>query len=70
MANGSAIRDEVRLVKDHAGTWSWFFGRDRAFVEEQSARYGDADETAPSGSTTPSVAAAAMPLPAYMITAT
>jgi hypothetical protein len=30
----------VRLVKDPFGNWSWFFGRDRAFVEEQIIRYG------------------------------
>jgi hypothetical protein len=38
--DGTVIRDEVRLVKDEHGNWSWFFGRDRAFVEEQIARYG------------------------------
>jgi hypothetical protein len=40
LADGSVIRDEVRLVKDPFGNWSWFFGRDRAFVEEQIIRYG------------------------------
>jgi hypothetical protein len=39
-ADGTELRDEVRLVKDPFGNWSWFFGRDRAFVEEQIARYG------------------------------
>jgi hypothetical protein len=39
-ADGTVVRDEVRLVKDQFGNWSWFFGRDRAFVEEQIARYG------------------------------
>jgi hypothetical protein len=33
------VRDEIRLVKDQFGTWGWFFGRDRAFVEEQIARF-------------------------------
>jgi hypothetical protein len=40
LSDGTVIRDEVRLVKDPLGNWSWFFGRDRAFVEEQIARYG------------------------------
>jgi hypothetical protein len=40
LSDGTVIRDEVRLVKDPFGNWSWFFGRDRAFVEEQTARYG------------------------------
>lgn len=40
MADGTILRDEVRLVKDPFGNWRWFFGRDRAFVEEQIARYG------------------------------
>jgi hypothetical protein len=40
LTDGAVIRDEVRLVKDPLGNWSWFFGRDRAFVEEQIARYG------------------------------
>jgi hypothetical protein len=39
LSDGTVIRDEVRLVKDPLGNWSWFFGRDRAFVEEQIARY-------------------------------
>jgi hypothetical protein len=38
-ADGSDVRGEVRLVKDYAGNWRWFFGRDRAFVEEQIARF-------------------------------
>jgi probable HAF family extracellular repeat protein len=37
-ADGSDVRDEVRLVKDYWGNWSWFFGRDRAAVAEQIAR--------------------------------
>ena len=40
LSDGTVVRDEVRLVKDPFGNWSWFFGRDRAFVEEQIARYG------------------------------
>lgn len=39
-ADGSVVRDEVRLVKGADGEWRWFFGRDRAFVEDQIARYG------------------------------
>jgi hypothetical protein len=38
-ADGREVRGEVRLVKDDRGNWSWFFGRDRAFVEEQIARF-------------------------------
>jgi hypothetical protein len=37
--DGTVVRDEVRLVKDHAGNWCWFFGQTRAFVEEQIARF-------------------------------
>jgi hypothetical protein len=40
LSDGTVIRDEVRLVQDEHGNWSWFFGRDRAFVEKQIARYG------------------------------
>ena len=40
LADGTSIRDEVRLVKADDGVWRWFFGRDRDFVEEQIARYG------------------------------
>ena len=32
----------VRLVRSD-GFFAWFFGRDRAFVEEQESRYGDGD---------------------------
>ena len=32
-------REAVRLARDAAGDWRWFFGRDRAFVEAQIARY-------------------------------
>ena len=38
-ADGAVVRGEVRLVKDEHGNWSWFFGRDRAFVDEQIARF-------------------------------
>lgn len=38
--DGTIVRDEVRLAKDPFGNWGWFFGRDRAFVEEQIARFG------------------------------
>ncbi|MBA2595114.1 MAG: hypothetical protein M3Q50_13760 [Chloroflexota bacterium] len=38
-AGGTTVRGEIRLVKDGYGNWSWFFGRDRAFVEEQIARF-------------------------------
>lgn len=41
LADGSEARSEVRLVQDWHGNWSWFFGRDRAFVEEQIARFGN-----------------------------
>lgn len=40
-ADGSVRREEVRLVRDWDGEWAWFFGRDRAFVAEQVARYGE-----------------------------
>ena len=40
-ADGSLVRDEVRLVKGPDGDWRWFFGRDRVFVEDQIARYGN-----------------------------
>ena len=33
------IEDVVRLVRDGRGEWRWFFGRSRAFVDEQIARY-------------------------------
>lgn len=39
LADGTVVRDEVRLVKDRDGNWGWFFGRDRTFVDEQIARY-------------------------------
>jgi hypothetical protein len=40
LADGTVIRAELRLVQDDHGEWRWFFGRDRAFVEKQIARYG------------------------------
>ena len=40
-ATGPAVREAVRLVRDDAGAWRWFFGRDRAFVDEQIARYAE-----------------------------
>ena len=39
-ADGREVRREVRLVQDWNGDWSWFCGRDRAFVTEQIARFG------------------------------
>lgn len=38
-ADGSVAEDVVRLVQDASGEWRWFFGRDRAFVDEQIAEY-------------------------------
>lgn len=38
-ANGTVVEDVVRLVQDRNGEWRWFFGRNRAFVEAQIARY-------------------------------
>lgn len=37
--DGTEAPETVRLVRDN-GVWRWFFGRDRAFVDEQIARYG------------------------------
>ncbi len=39
LTDGSVIRDEVRLVKDYNGNWTWFFGRDPSFVEDQINRF-------------------------------
>lgn len=36
--NGQVVNDVVRLVFDN-GQWNWFFGRDRAWVEEQNLRF-------------------------------
>jgi hypothetical protein len=44
-AGGTEERDEAHLVKDWNGNWSWFFGRDRAFVEEQIARFDGSTAT-------------------------
>ena len=38
-ADGEEATETVRLVRD-SGVWRWFFGRDRAFLDEQIARYG------------------------------
>lgn len=38
---GNLVRGEVRLVQDPYGNWTWFFGRDRAFVNEQIARFAE-----------------------------
>ncbi len=38
-ADGSVESDIIRLAQDDHGLWRWFFGRDRAFVDEQIARY-------------------------------
>jgi len=38
-ADGPVEAGVVRLVRDETGEWRWFFGRDRAFVEAQIARY-------------------------------
>lgn len=40
-ANGTVTEDVVRLVA-FDGEWRWFFGRTRAFVDEQIARYAGA----------------------------
>jgi hypothetical protein len=37
-ADGEETAGVMRLVRD-GGAWRWFFGRDRAFVEEQIERY-------------------------------
>jgi hypothetical protein len=37
-ADGTVVEDVVRLVYD-MGAWKWFFGRDRAWVDEQIRRY-------------------------------
>lgn len=37
-ADGSVTLDVVRLV-EHDATWRWFFGRDRAWVDEQIRRF-------------------------------
>ncbi len=42
-ADGSVTEGVLRLVESE-GEWRWFFGRDRAFVEAQTARFGGAPE--------------------------
>ena len=37
-ADGQEIQGVTHLVRDN-GVWRWFFGGNRAFVEEQIARY-------------------------------
>jgi hypothetical protein len=37
-SDGSVMNDVVRLVFDN-GQWNWFFGRDKAWVEEQNLRF-------------------------------
>jgi probable HAF family extracellular repeat protein len=70
LADGTVVRDEVRLVKDFEGNWGWFFGRDRAFVEEQIARFADRAEE---GSQDPTPGEAPLPpepnavFPAYTV---
>lgn len=39
LVDGSVVHDVMRLVQDDQGLWRWFFGRDRAFVDEQIARF-------------------------------
>lgn len=43
-ADGSVTNDVVRLCW-HMGQWNWFFGRDRAWVEEQNYRFSLKDHT-------------------------
>jgi hypothetical protein len=38
-ADGEEIEGVTHLIRDN-GVWRWFFGRDRAFVDEQVLRYG------------------------------
>jgi hypothetical protein len=38
--DGEETDGVVRLVRDQ-GVWRWFFGRDRAFLEETIAQFGD-----------------------------
>ncbi len=42
-ANGTVTEGVLRLVES-GGEWQWFFGRDRAFVEAQIARFGGEPE--------------------------
>ncbi len=43
-ADGTVAEDVVRLVQ-HEGGWGWFFGRDRAFVDEQIERFVNQNRT-------------------------
>lgn len=36
--DGATVNDVVRLVY-HEGSWRWFFGRDKVWVDEQNARF-------------------------------
>jgi hypothetical protein len=38
-ADGTTIDEAIRLMTNGDGEWRWFFGRDRAFVNEQIARF-------------------------------
>jgi hypothetical protein len=38
-ADGSVDRSQVHLVKSDQGEWGWFFGRSRAWVNDQIAKY-------------------------------
>ncbi|MGH2616271.1 MAG: hypothetical protein ACRDJC_13585 [Thermomicrobiales bacterium] len=38
-ADGTMVGEEIRLMTDGDGEWRWFFGRDRAFVNEQIERF-------------------------------
>jgi hypothetical protein len=38
-ADGTTTDDSMRLMTDGNGAWRWFFGRDRAFVNEQITRF-------------------------------
>ncbi|HEV2109267.1 MAG TPA: neutral zinc metallopeptidase, partial [Thermomicrobiales bacterium] len=44
-ANGSVAQDVVRLVESD-GMWRWFFGRSRAFVDQQIQKYAGGQEAA------------------------
>ena len=41
LEDGSLLSDVVRLVQDDQDVWRWFFGRDRAFIDAQIARFVD-----------------------------
>jgi hypothetical protein len=46
-ADGTNERDEVRLVKNRNGKWSWPFGRNRDFVEAKIGRFDHVEVGAP-----------------------